>query len=408
MSQSPALKDIVTIRDLCERRYGRVWADEIVAPGSSDWPYAIRIGKPSQSELERDYVWLSSQLDEVASWAEAHGLSYRTEQRKVGRMTYPLLSHVVVPSAHALAHAIGKDRHWELFSRRAETLRELFSKVGDEDLRDVLVSLNRSGTSDADFELVCAAARWFAQHDAHGYTPREVPLEGFHAKWLDAAGHRQVVCALAGLPSLELRHRPHLVSFHYLDPAYEATGARLHDTWLEGDAGELAYVPRTVVICENRDSALWFPHLDGAIAVQGDGMAGTAVLSGVAWIAQAEIVLYWGDIDIHGFQILSAYRERGLDVTSILMDERTYHTYERFGTSVDAHGRKLTPKADAHALRGLTDEENALYLRLCSPEHVGVRRIEQERIPLQVAQRVARALACEAERDRVSSASKKD
>ena len=392
MPQSPAIKDIASIRALCERRYMRVWADELVAPGCSGWPYEIRVGKPSQRELERDYVQLSAQTDEVADWAQRHGLSCRMEQRKVGRMSYPLLSHVVVPDVQALARVVNKDDHWELFVRRTETLRTLFPQVDDARMRGVLVSLNRSEASDADFELVCAAARWFAQHDGRGYTPREVPLEGFHAKWLDAQGHRQIVCALAGLSAFELKERPHLVRFHYLDPVYLATGARAYDAWLEGDACALPYRPKVVVICENRDSALWFPPMDAAIAVQGDGMAGTAVLPEVEWIARAERVLYWGDIDIHGFQILAAYRERGLNVTSILMDERTYRAFERFGTSVDSHGRRLAPKSDAHALQGLTDEENALYLRLCSPDFTGVRRIEQERIPLEVAQRVVMSM----------------
>jgi hypothetical protein len=210
-------------------------------------------------------------------------------------------------------------------------------------------------------------------------------LEGFHAKWLDVAGHRQMVCVLAGLESLELKERPRLVRFRYLDPAYLSTGARTHDAWLEGDTCVLPYRPRVVVICENRDTALWFPAVEGGIAVQGDGMAGTATLMGVDWIAGAERVLYWGDIDVHGFQILAAYRERGLDVRSILMDAATYQAFERFGTMVDKHGRLLQPKPDAQPLPGLTADENALYLRLCSPDHMGPRRIEQERIPLDLA-----------------------
>ncbi|MEE0028215.1 MAG: DUF2220 family protein, partial [Atopobiaceae bacterium] len=357
----------------------------LVAPESDAWPYILRVGKPSQAQLETDYVQVSAQADAVAAWAEAHGLLCRTEPRKVGRMTYPVLSHVVVPSVDELAHAVGKDAHWQLYRARTATLRTLFPQVGDNDLQKVLVSLNRGDAGEADFELVCAAAQWFERHDARGYTAREVPLEGFHAKWLDVAGHRQMVCVLAGLESLELKERPRLVRFRYLDPAYLSTGARAHDAWLEGDACVLPYRPRLVVICENRDTALWFPAVEGGIAVQGDGMAGTATLMGVDWIAGAERVLYWGDIDVHGFQILAAYRERGLAVRSILMDTATYQAFERFGTMVDKHGRPLQPKPDAQPLPGLTADENALYLRLCSPDHMGPRRIEQERIPLDLA-----------------------
>lgn len=385
MPPSSTIKDVATLRALCERRYVRMWASELVTPSADAWPYALRVGKPSQAELEGDYAQVCARADAVETWAEAHGLACRTEPRKVGRMAYPVLSHVLVPSMDALARAVGREAHWRLYRERATTLQALFPQVEDPDLQKVLVSLNRGGASDADFELVCAAAQWFERHDARGYTAREVPLEGFHAKWLDVAGHRQMVCVLAGLSSLELKERPRLVRFRYLDPAYLASGARAHDAWLEGDACVLPYRPRLVVICENRDSALWFPKVEGGIAVQGDGMAGTATLAGIDWIVRAEHVLYWGDIDVHGLQILAAYRERGLDVRSILMDAATYRAFERFGTMVDKHGRPLQPKADAQPLPGLTADENALYLELCSPDHVGPRRIEQERIPLKMA-----------------------
>ena len=385
MSPNSTIKDVATLRTLCDKRYARMWASGLVAPAADAWPYVVRVGRPSQAELEGNYAQVCAELDAVAAWAEARGFACQTEPRRVGRMSYPVLSHVLVPNMDVLARAVGKGAHWERFGAWAATLRTLFPQVGDDDLTKVLVSLNRCDASDADFELVCAAAQWFEQHDVAGFTAREVPLEGFHAKWLDAAGHRQMVCMLAGLASLELKERPRLVRFRYLDSAYLATGARAHDAWLEGDACVLPYQPRLVIICENRDSALWFPQVDGAIAVQGDGMAGTATLVGIDWIARAERVLYWGDIDVHGFQILSAYREGGLDVQSILMDAATFRAFERFGTMVDMRGRSLQPKPDAKPLPGLTAAENALYLELCSPDHTGPRRIEQERIPLVLA-----------------------
>lgn len=385
MPQNSTIKDVATLAAICERRYARVWLDELVEPRGEDWPYLIRVGKPSKDDLERGYARISALGGAVAAWAASCGLSCRTEQRKVGRMSYPVLSHVAVPNMPALARAVGKGAHWELYSTRAAALRELFPSLDAARLRSVLAALSRSDANNADFELVCAAAQWFAQHDAAGYTPREVPLEGFHAKWLDTAGHRQMVCALAGVPSLDLRDRPRLVRFHYIDPSYLSLGLREHDAWLEGDANAPAYAPRIVVICENRDSALWFLPVEGAIVVQGDGMAGVSTLASAEWLFQAQLVLYWGDIDIHGFMILAAYRERGLNVQSMLMDQATYDTYRRFGTSVDMHGRPLSAKPDAKPLPGLNDEENALYLRLCSPDHTDVRRVEQERIPLTVA-----------------------
>ncbi len=384
--KSAGLKSIAAIRQMLERRYQRVWADEHFEPGGCGWPYEVRVGRPSQRELEQDYAHWDAQARSLVQWAESHGLTCAFESRRVGRRSYALLSHVCATDAVALAEATGHKDHFELYGVRLERLREQFPWVDAAALRRVLVAMNKGGMSDEDFELVCSAALWFARNEVEGMSAREVPLEGFHAKWLDVAGHRTIVCTLAGKQQLAFRERPRVVMFRYLDPAYLASGGRVHDCWVEGDLGKPAYVPSVVVICENRDSALWFMPVDGGIAVQGDGMAGATVVGSIPWITSAPRVVYWGDIDRQGFEILSKYREGGLSVRSMLMDFETYARFERFGTYVDKAGREIAPKPDARALPGLTETENALYLRLCSPDFNGPRRIEQERIPLELAQ----------------------
>ncbi len=63
----------------------------------------------------------------------------------------------------------------------------------------------------------CArAAQWFSEHSAAGLTPRQVPIPGLHAKWLNA--HHSTVAELAGMPGLALLPRhPARVHFTYLD-----------------------------------------------------------------------------------------------------------------------------------------------------------------------------------------------
>ena len=58
-----------------------------------------------------------------------------------------------------------------------------------------------------------------------------------------------------------------------------------------------------------------------------------------------------GDIDASDFEILVTYRDGGLEVESVLMDKKAYMRYWRFGTDVDARGRRLKGK-DALALGG--------------------------------------------------------
>lgn len=369
------------------QRYQRIWADELLVPGSTGWPYAIRVGRPTQHELERDYAAWDAEAQSLRLWAEGKGLTCLFERRRVGRVSYGIISHVQADDIRALSIAVGRQGHFEVYRKRAERLRREFAAVDERSVRRILVELSRHDATDLDFDLVCRAGAWFSRNEVKDCSAREVPLEGFHAKWLDEAGHRSMACALAGIERLELKERPRVVHFRYLDPTYLAGGGRVYDCWVEGDRSVLAYEPSVVIICENRDSALWFKPVRGGVAVQGDGMAGTVTIGKIPWIARCKRVFYWGDIDRQGFEILSKYREGGLRAQSLLMDADTYDEFMCYGTKTDRHGRTIGPKPGTEPLPGLSPAENELYLLLCSDDFVGPRRVEQERIPLWLAQR---------------------
>jgi hypothetical protein len=144
-----------------------------------------------------------------------------------------------------------------------------------------------------------------------------------------------------------------------------------------------AYLPRIVVISENKDTAVGFPELPGAIAIEGDG-SGAATVAAIGWVRSCPTVIYWGDMDADGLAILDEHRAAGLPAISILMDIATFDAYAEFGTNSDKHGDPIlvTGRRD---LPTLTAAERDLYERLTDPGWAGYRRIEQERIPLHVA-----------------------
>jgi hypothetical protein len=131
--------------------------------------------------------------------------------------------------------------------------------------------------SDTDFGLLMDAADWFADSTIEqraALTPRQVPVRGLHAKWLNT--HRGLVAELAGLLDLGLLPpHPARIHFTYLDPDYLATGARRHDSGSVGDAVELPYQPRVVLISENKDTAVGFPPVPGGVAVGAHGISTT-------------------------------------------------------------------------------------------------------------------------------------
>lgn len=166
------------------------------------------------------------------------------------------------------------------------------------------------------------------------------------------------------------RPRPRYVRLRLLGPVAELPEQL---TELEVRADELAELPMsvtTVFVVENQASYLAFPDVPHAIVVFGAGFAVTT-LELVPWLAEKEVV-YWGDIDTHGFAILDRLRQRVPTVRSILMDR----------ASLEAHRVQLTEEvAPTRAdLRCLTPDESSIYRDLIEGRYGPAARLEQERV----------------------------
>ncbi|UPT68612.1 MAG: DUF2220 family protein [Sphingobacteriales bacterium JAD_PAG50586_3] len=125
-----------------------------------------------------------------------------------------------------------------------------------------------------------------------------------------------------------------------------------------------------VLIVENKTSlytTLTLPEMNGAIAIFGSGYS-VNNLKNVGWFKDVEL-LYWGDIDVQGFEILSQFRNYHQHVKSLLMDKETFHTFfENETGTVSNIGIELN----------LSEQEKLLYDNL----KIKNWRLEQEKIPL--------------------------
>ena len=374
-------KTVEEVKELLAKRYKKVWAEEAAGCCCEAWPLRLPVGSCTKKELEDHFVEACSGADALRALADSLGLGVECTTRLVGgsKQTFP--THLVVANMGALVAATRNTRAFAAARRRTDRLSRDFPQLGADEVAGLLRKMCGAVAGEVDFDLACRAGAWFRQNDATGLTARQVPLVGFHAKWLDVAGRRAVVACLAGLDELPLVERPALVRFTYLDPAYLAAGGRRYDSWVVGDVRALPYVPKVAVICENRDSALWFGQVERGIAVMGDGFAAVQNLAELDWLRQAPLIVYWGDMDAAGLEILAKCRRAGIACASMLMDLEAYEKYRAFGTDVDKNGRAIGPK-DPLDLPELQENELALYLRLVDPDCPGPRRVEQERIPL--------------------------
>jgi hypothetical protein len=121
------------------------------------------------------------------------------------------------------------------------------------------------------------------------------------------------------------------------------------------------------IITENLVNYLTLPGLKGTLALWGKGFSVSNIKEAV-WLREKKII-YWGDIDAHGFAILSQVRGYFPGTRSIMMDERTFTAFRDQAVA----GYETGEIAELN----LTAEELRFYKYICR----GNWRLEQEKIP---------------------------
>lgn len=362
------------------RRLTGKW-HECLAGDQDGFPHAFPLGKASAADMRGNYAAVYELTLQWQDWAREHDvqLSYGDRQA-AGRTLQRVPTHARVDSVDHAAAIVG-DGWPDRLARGRERLSVLTDRFPNLSDASRLVRLVDS-YSTVDFSLLLTVAGWYLEDPTRALrvTPRQVPIPGVHAKWLQS--HLPAVQALSGVDDLGLLpgHAAR-IHFTYLDPTHRASGGRVHDSATVGDNFLPAYLPEVVVISENKDTAIHFPALDRGISVEGVGRGGRTVAA-FPWIRDAPVVVYWGDIDKDGYEILNGYRvDFDRDLDSILMDPTTYESFEQYGANLDQHGREILP-GTPRVVDRLSHDERAVYLRLLDGQHAGHRRVEQERIPL--------------------------
>lgn len=372
------MKTVPRIAELIESRLKRTWFND-VAGGPASWPFDVALGRLTSTEAAGRFGEIHRQVAELRRWANGNALAVRDTNRLIGGTAQPLPTHVTVPDVDTAAAVCGPTWTSRIKRGRSRGAQLRANHPGCRSIPAVVRDCDRF--SDIDFELLITTSTWFADHDATGLTPRQVPVPGVHAKWLNTG--RPLIESLIGR-SLGLAERhPARLHFTYLDPGHIASGLRRFDSATVGDTARPMYAPQVVIITENKDTAIHFPATPGAVAVEGAGYGGTTAAA-FDWIVRAPLVVYWGDLDADGFAILDGYRNAGVPAVSICMDCDTYRTFAPWGTHLRPDGRQIQPSTPK-ALTTLTDSERSAYHAACAPVGDFPPRIEQERIPLDVA-----------------------
>ncbi|MCV7197918.1 Wadjet anti-phage system protein JetD domain-containing protein [Mycobacterium angelicum] len=220
-----------------------------------------------------------------------------------------------------------------------------------------------------------AAYVWLDGHRQSNRYLREISAPGVDTKF--AERHRPVLAAMLGVSStpsgflagLGLRAKPGLVR---LRPA-PTLGLLAPLTELAVRPEELAQLsvePRVAIIVENEISYLCIDVPEDGVVIWGKGFEVDRV-GRLRWLVEAD-VLYWGDIDTHGFAILDRLRAWLPHARSVLMDHETLLAHRDRWVTEDRQAKSV--------LTRLTPDEQDLYSELVGDGFGERVRLEQERI----------------------------
>ena len=362
---------------------GRILA---AAVGGEDvFPLRLRVRGP-------DSAALAARFDEVRTWIRAleagsrntRGFGYdivwrEVSHRQLGRNRVP--DQLVVEEPGEGLRLIRKQADAARFSSLVAATSELHPELAHWLARKPLVALDHAD----DWARILAVLTWFRDHPASGLYLRQVDIPGVDTKFvesrkgllselLDVVLERLSLEAVAGVPlgfegRYGLKSKPSRIRFRLLDEGAKLAG--LSDISCPAEEfARLRLNPGVVFITENEVNGLAFPNVPDAMVVFGLGYS-LDRLAGAGWLRQSRLI-YWGDIDTHGFAMLARLRAYFPEVESILMDEATLLAHQTFWASEE--------RPFPGDLTRLTEPEHRLFEDLKGGRFGDGVRLEQERI----------------------------
>ncbi len=186
------------------------------------------------------------------------------------------------------------------------------------------------------WQQILQVLRYFQQHPNSGLYLRQLDIAGVDTKFIEL--HRGLLSEMLDIVLPEdavnsdatgvkgfnrrygLKDEPALIRFRLLDARQSLHG--MSDLSVPADQfAELNLPASTIFITENKINGLAFPQMADALVIFGLGY-GVERLKECDWLKNKKII-YWGDIDTHGFCILNQLRKAFPRASSLLMDKHT-------------------------------------------------------------------------------------
>lgn len=299
----------------------------------------------------------------------------QTRLRDFGNNFVP--EEITFDSIEDLVSIAGKRHHFAATRRVAECVRDKLPELS----AWLKTNVRRIADYSEYLDGLILVAKFFMEHPWPDCYARQIPVP-VDTKFVDRhrAILREWLDELLDASAVQSDESRFELRFGLRD-GQPYTTIRVLDTDIQAELGlpfeelslplrsleSLAIRDKTVVIVENQLNLLTLPRMKDTLAIRGEGKAVTR-LHRLKWLSNND-VLYWGDIDVDGFQILSSLRTYFPNVRSLLMTDAVLG--EHAGLILKGNGGQITEPAN------LNGEELAAFHQCRLHNH----RLEQERLP---------------------------
>lgn len=333
--------------------------------------------KSSLPEFEKEIQQIVSQSK------EKKGFGYTLEFQQVKTKylgTQDLPISIYFDDQKDFLKFLDKEKEVELFKSNVQKITNEFPELKEWIIKNPKKVIAKAN----EWESILKVCQYFKQNPKPNLYIRELPIK-VHTKFIER--NKSVIQELLDILLSEnvnttekifekrfyLKFSEPLIRFKILDKEIsQQFFSGLDDFSIPVSQFETLNLPiKKVLVVENKTTlytTLTLPKMNDTIAIFGSGFK-VSSLKNVHWFNELEL-LYWGDIDVQGFEILSQFRTHFLQTKSILMDKQTFDKF--------FEDDKGTP-TNISAKLNLTGEEQQLYDILKTNNW----RLEQEKIPFE-------------------------
>lgn len=353
-----------------------------LALGADFEPVGIALRGPTAGELgsmfEAARAW-------VRVWESAAPQGVRLEYREVGGRVIGanrLPARAWVDGYEQLWSALGVAATVRRFTGLlAQAQAQGLPAVRDWAAANPIKALGHAGR----WSALLATVAWIERHQRPDLYVRQVDVPGVDTKFieanrailtdllevtLDPARIEQAAPRTDFVRRFRFEPKPEYIRARTLDPSATLIGHFTEASLRVSELAEHSLAASRVLVVENETTYLALPPLPDTVAIWGGGYAVNR-LAPLAWLADRDL-LYWGDIDTHGFAILNRLRAAFPAARSVLMDRATLmHHRSQWVRETTITGADLPL---------LTADEQQLYRDLAQQVPGPAVRLEQERI----------------------------